>query len=176
MQTEPSLGGAELTRLTANRDMYKMMIKQQPRDGQVLTAQKRASAKKPQNERLSLDPPAVVELAVLDDDPSRCWLHSPYLFCTAELVRLDDKSNRSDTLSGTLTSSLHVVKMNDGKAHGFFVFSDLVPLCAGMFFLRFTLFEMRKRYEGQTPKFVGAADSAKAQMGYSRKCSTLSPA
>ncbi|KAH0841299.1 hypothetical protein FOPE_06240 [Fonsecaea pedrosoi] len=144
MQQEHAWGAAELTKPVANRDMYRMTVKQQPSEGQVLSISKRTSAKKPQNDKVALDPPVVIELLVFDDDATRSWLHSPYLFCTAELVNLDDKQTRSDTLSGTLTSSLHVVKMGDGKLHGYFVFGELTPTSPGKFFLRFSLFEMRR--------------------------------
>ncbi|OQV07204.1 hypothetical protein CLAIMM_11670 [Cladophialophora immunda] len=158
MQQEQSLGAVELTKVMVNRDMYRMMIKQQPSEGQVLAPQKRASAKKPQNDKVSLDPPIVIELLVIDDDPTRSWLHSPYLFCTAELVRVDDKPNRSDTLSGTLTSSLHVVKMNDGK---------------GKFFLRFTLFEMRRSQDAMFAEMLNSVSGATFEVYARNKFSPL---
>ncbi|OAP59669.1 hypothetical protein AYL99_06967 [Fonsecaea erecta] len=173
MQQQHALGAPELTKLGVNRNMYRMIVKQQPGEGQVLSPQKRASAKKPSNDRVSLDPPAVVELVVVDDDPTRSWLHSPYLFCTVELVRLDDKHNGSNTLSGTLTSSLHVVKMSDGKAHGYFVFGDLIPNSAGKFFLRFTLFEMRRGQNAMFAEMLNTVNGATFEVYARNKISPL---
>ncbi|KIX97188.1 uncharacterized protein Z520_07302 [Fonsecaea multimorphosa CBS 102226] len=172
MQQQNSFGAAELTKLEFNRNGYRMIIKQQPSEGQVLAPQKHASARKPQTERRCLDPPVVIEFLVIDNDPSRSWLHSPHYFCLVQLVRLDGKPSKSNLLIGTLTSSLHVVKLNDGKSHGYFVFSDLFPTCEGKFCLQFTLFEMRS---GPDAMFAEMLNSISGSVFEVHACKKFSP-
>lgn len=108
-----------------------------------------------------LDPPPVVEYLINDNDAQKTWLHSPYWFCTVDVQPVNSHEPlRPDTITGTLTSSLHKVKLHDSKSaklvrsgsyreqdadHGFFVFGDVYLKYPGIYRLRFTVFEMRQR-------------------------------
>ncbi|EXJ89449.1 hypothetical protein A1O3_02516 [Capronia epimyces CBS 606.96] len=141
MQNLLPLRSAELTGIVHNSAAYDLIVAQQPSDGRALSSPRRnarGAVKWP------LDPPCVVELILHDNDPSKAYLHSPYWFCTIEIEALNHESLKSDTLTGTLTSSLHKVKMHDSRDHGVFVFGDLYVKYPGYFRLKFTVFEMRQ--------------------------------
>ncbi|KIX06325.1 uncharacterized protein Z518_04300 [Rhinocladiella mackenziei CBS 650.93] len=113
---------------------------------QFLRPQTKGAAKWP------LDPPPVIEFVLHDNDTSRSYLHSPNWFCSVGIEPLSWEPPNHDAIAGSLTSSLHRVKLQDNKEYGFFVFGNLYATYPGIFRLRFTAFELRT-----SPDFVYAA-------------------
>lgn len=127
----PSLQAAELTDSLRSDCQYDVNFLQKPMQGFVLTSARRNSSytspcardkadvdiarsgKGP--DKLPLDPPPVLDFVVMDEDPSRSYLHSPYWFCTVSIETANGRPVQPGMLSGSLTSSLHKVKLSDGK-------------------------------------------------------------
>ncbi|KAK9457234.1 velvet factor-domain-containing protein [Dipodascopsis uninucleata] len=97
-------------------------------------------------DRKAVDPPPIIQLTILDGDLQRDWLSSPFFFMCATLW--DENGHGpvqrppSETLAGTLVSSLHRVRDGEDREGGFFVFGDLSVRLEGRFRLQFSLFEM----------------------------------
>lgn len=120
---------------------YRLDLRQQPVRCRATGSSDRALA-----DRKAVDPPPIVQLVVRDGDPAREWLQSPFFFMCANLcdpVR-DQPVPRppSETLAGTLVSSLHRVRDEDDREGGYFVFGDISVKLEGRFRLQFSLFEM----------------------------------
>ncbi|KAK9366320.1 velvet factor, partial [Lipomyces kononenkoae] len=120
---------------------YVLEIRQQPIRCKAAGTSERALA-----DRKTVDPPPIVQLTVSDGDPHREWLQSPFFFMCANLY---DAANDtpiarppSETLAGTLVSSLHRVRDSNDREGGYFVFGDLSIKLEGQFRLQFNLFEM----------------------------------
>ncbi|KAG9793381.1 hypothetical protein KCU88_g541, partial [Aureobasidium melanogenum] len=131
--------------LTLDSSAYELNVIQQPRDGHVPSSPHKRNARSAV--KWPLDPPLVVEFKVNNNDTSKAYLTSPYWFCLVTIEAVNGEPVTPDTLSGTLTSSLHRVKMQDSRDHGVFVYGDLHIKFAGVFKLKITLFEMRQRGE-----------------------------
>ncbi|KAK9484162.1 velvet factor-domain-containing protein [Lipomyces starkeyi] len=97
-------------------------------------------------DRKAVDPPPIIQLTVTDGDSHREWLQSPFFFMCANLYDpiVDTPITRppSETLAGTLVSSLHRVRDGNDREGGYFVFGDLSIKLEGKFRLQFNLFEM----------------------------------
>jgi hypothetical protein len=115
------------------------VVRQQPLEALVTTDGKE-KARKP------VDPPPIVELIVSPrSESSHVYLNSPYLFVCAQLC--SEKSteshdnNGTDSLAGTLVSSLHRLRDESNHEVGYFVFPDISIKVVGRFRLNFSLFE-----------------------------------
>ncbi|KAK7208094.1 velvet factor-domain-containing protein [Myxozyma melibiosi] len=120
---------------------YILQLRQQPIRCKAAGASDRALA-----DRKAIDPPPIVHLIVRDGDPHCEWLQSPFFFMCANLYDPvhDTPVPRppSETLAGTLVSSLHRVRDEEDNEGGYFVFGDLSVKLEGQFRLQFSLFEM----------------------------------
>ncbi|KAK9235837.1 velvet factor, partial [Lipomyces kononenkoae] len=120
---------------------YVLQIRQQPVRCKAAGTSERALA-----DRKTVDPPPIIQLTVSDGDPHRGWLQSPFFFMCANLYDpvVDTPIARppSETLAGTLVSSLHRVRDSNDREGGYFVFGDLSIKLEGRFRLQFNLFEM----------------------------------
>ncbi|KAK9244631.1 velvet factor-domain-containing protein [Lipomyces tetrasporus] len=120
---------------------YMLEIRQQPIRCKAAGTSGRALA-----DRKAVDPPPIIQLAVSDGDPHREWLQSPFFFMCANLydpvVNTPVARPPSETLAGTLVSSLHRVRDENDREGGYFVFGDLSVKLDGQFRLQFNLFEM----------------------------------
>ncbi|KAK9432105.1 velvet factor, partial [Lipomyces doorenjongii] len=120
---------------------YVLEIRQQPIRSKAAGTSERALA-----DRKAVDPPPIIQLTVSDGDSHREWLQSPFFFMCANLYDpvVDTPIARppSETLAGTLVSSLHRVRDGNDREGGYFVFGDLSIKLEGKFRLQFNLFEM----------------------------------
>ncbi|KAK9333543.1 velvet factor, partial [Lipomyces starkeyi] len=120
---------------------YMLEIRQQPIRCKAAGTSERALA-----DRKAVDPPPIIQLTVTDGDSHREWLQSPFFFMCANLYDpvVDTPITRppSETLAGTLVSSLHRVRDGNDREGGYFVFGDLSIKLEGKFRLQFNLFEM----------------------------------
>ncbi|KAK9451176.1 velvet factor-domain-containing protein, partial [Limtongia smithiae] len=122
-------------------DDYVLNICQQPQRCKAAGTSERALA-----DRKAVDPPPIVQLVVRDNDPHCEWLQSPFFFMCVNLFDpvVDMPINRppSESLAGTLVSSLHRVRDENDHEGGYFVFGDISVKLEGRFRLQFSLFEM----------------------------------
>ncbi|KAK9373162.1 velvet factor-domain-containing protein [Lipomyces chichibuensis] len=120
---------------------YILEIRQQPIRCKAAGTSERALA-----DRKAVDPPPIIQLTISDGDSHREWLQSPFFFMCANLYDpvVDTPITRppSETLAGTLVSSLHRVRDGKDREGGYFVFGDLSIKLEGKFRLQFNLFEM----------------------------------
>ncbi|KAF3006489.1 hypothetical protein E8E13_004300 [Curvularia kusanoi] len=116
---------------------YELFLSQQPREALVV-------AKGKEKARKAIDPPPIVCLDVKSHtDPQKNYLQNPYLFMVVSLYRpdQDEALPGSDSLTGTLSSSLHRLKNLDNVETGLFVFGDVSVKMQGTFRLHFRLYE-----------------------------------
>ncbi|KAL2349803.1 velvet factor-domain-containing protein [Cryomyces antarcticus] len=133
--------------MLAPSDDYQLEIRQQPKEA-LQTLDGKEKVRKP------VDPPPIVQLRVRGNaDPSQQFLQSPYLFMCCSLwvagkgeppTGQGQQHRASQTLAGSLVSSLHRLKDINNHDGGFFVFGDLSVKVVGQHRLHFSLFEMRK--------------------------------
>lgn len=112
-------------------------MKQQPREALVV-------AKGKEKARKAIDPPPIVCLDVKASvDPQKNYLQNPYLFMVVSLYKpdQDEALPGSESLTGTLSSSLHRLKDTDNIEMGLFVFGDVSVKMQGTFRLHFRLYE-----------------------------------
>ncbi|KAK9466924.1 velvet factor, partial [Lipomyces arxii] len=142
-----------------NQMNYLLEIRQQP--VRCKAALSSASSTPSGIDRKTVDPPPIVQLTVQDGDPAREWLHSPFFFMCANLfdpiVDAPISQPPSETLAGTLVSSLHRVRDSQDREGGYFVFGDLSVKLEGRFRLQFSLFEM---LDGSQAEFITSTVSA----------------
>ncbi|KAJ4513780.1 hypothetical protein HRR75_004361 [Exophiala dermatitidis] len=167
----PHLRSTELTGFTHHSSAYELNVIQQPRDGHVPSSPHKRNARSAV--KWPLDPPLVVEFKVNNNDTSKAYLTSPYWFCLVTIEAVNGEPVTPDTLFGTLTSSLHRVKMQDSRDHGVFVYGDLHIKFAGVFKLRITLFEMRQRGESMFSAKLASSISEPFEIRASRVPSPL---
>ncbi|KAK9459102.1 velvet factor, partial [Lipomyces oligophaga] len=113
-------------------------------------------------DRKAVDPPPIVQLIVNDTDPAHDWLQSPFFFMCANLYDPDHDQPiprlPSETLVGTLVSSLHRVRDRNDHEGGYFVFGDISVKLEGRYRLQFSLFEMLDltniRHSGAQVEFI----------------------
>lgn len=116
---------------------YQIYMKQQPREALVV-------AKGKEKARKAIDPPPIVCLDVKSGiDPQKNYLQNPYLFMVVSLYKpdQDEALPGSESLTGTLSSSLHRLKDTDNIEMGLFVFGDVSVKMQGSFRLHFRLYE-----------------------------------
>ncbi|KAK9471469.1 velvet factor, partial [Dipodascopsis tothii] len=139
------MGGRRTLRLAD----YTLEIRQQPCRCKAAGNKEKGLA-----DRKAVDPPPIIQLTINDGDPNREWLQSPFFFMCANLYEPDKdepvKKPPSETLAGTLVSSLHRVRENEEDG-GFFVFGDLSVKLEGKFRLQFSLFEMLESSQVRSP-------------------------
>ncbi|KAJ4542905.1 hypothetical protein HRR78_006638 [Exophiala dermatitidis] len=184
----PHLRSTELTGFTHHSSAYELNVIQQPRDGHVPSSPHKRNGMQGQQKlsrshadtdtarsavKWPLDPPLVVEFKVNNNDTSKAYLTSPYWFCLVTIEAVNGEPVTPDTLFGTLTSSLHRVKMQDSRDHGVFVYGDLHIKFAGVFKLRITLFEMRQRGESMFSAKLASSISEPFEIRASRVPSPL---
>ena len=112
-------------------------MRQQPREALVV-------AKGKEKARKAIDPPPIVQLEVKPSvDPQKNFLQNPYLFIVVSLYKadIDEILPGSDSLAGTLSSSLHRLKDSSNTDIGLFVFGDISVKMLGTYRLHFRLFE-----------------------------------
>jgi hypothetical protein len=125
-------------------DACKLVMRQQPVVA-LVTSDGKEKVRKP------IDPPPVVELVVSNmADPQQHHLQSPYIYAAVSLIGADTleapagaANGVSQSLTGTLVSSLTRLKDLENRDGGFFVFGDISVKLAGRFRLEFHLFEFR---------------------------------
>lgn len=111
--------------------------KQQPREALVV-------AKGKEKARKAIDPPPIVQLDVKQHrDPQKNFLQNPYLFMQVSLYKADrdEPVPSRESLTGTLTSSLHRLKDQTNTEVGLFVFGDISVRVLGSFRLHFSMWE-----------------------------------
>ncbi|KAJ8113125.1 hypothetical protein OPT61_g4677 [Boeremia exigua] len=116
---------------------YHIYMKQEPSEALVV-------AKGKEKARKAIDPPPLVQLEVKSTiDPQKNFLQNPYLFMVVSLYKpdRDEPLAGSDSLSGTLSSSLHRLKDLDNTDMGLFVFGDVSVKMLGSYRLHFRLYE-----------------------------------
>ena len=121
-----------------------LSVRQQPKEA-LVTVKGKEKFRKP------VDPPPMLQLKVSSEtDPSQQFLQNPYLFVSVSLYKHDKDepidSTPSDTLAGTLVSSLHRLKDIDNKDGAFFIFGDISIKVQGCYRLRFTLYELQPTF------------------------------
>lgn len=112
-------------------------MKQEPSEALVV-------AKGKEKARKAIDPPPLVQLDVKPSvDPQKNYLQNPYLFMIVSLYKADrdEPLSGSDSLTGTLSSSLHRLKDLDNTDMGLFVFGDVSVKMLGCYRLHFRLYE-----------------------------------
>nr|ARH19412.1 VosA [Curvularia lunata] len=122
----------------------RLNVRQQPKEA-LLTVKGKEKFRKP------LDPPPMLQLHVNSDtDPNQQFLQNPYLFVSVSLYKHDKdepiEGTPSDTMAGTLVSSLHRLKDVDNKDGAFFIFGDISIKVQGWYRLRFTLYELQPTF------------------------------
>lgn len=127
----------------------RLTVRQQPKEA-LVTVKGKEKFRKP------LDPPPMLQLSVSSEtDPNQQFLQNPYLFVSVSLYRHDKdepiEGTPSDTMAGTLVSSLHRLKDIDNKDGAFFIFGDISIKVQGWYKLRFTLYELQ-------PTFISLPD------------------
>jgi hypothetical protein len=128
--------------LHTNSSNYQLSLMQQPREALVV-------AKGKEKARKAIDPPPIVELDVKSViDQQKNYLQNPYLFMVVSLYRSDQDEALpgSESLTGTLSSSLHRLKNLDNTETGMFVFGDVSVKMQGTFRLHFRLYECTPVY------------------------------
>lgn len=116
---------------------YHIYMKQEPVEALVV-------AKGKEKARKAIDPPPLVQLDVKSSvDPQKNYLQNPYLFMVVSLYKpdRDEPFPGSDSLTGTLSSSLHRLKDLDNTDMGLFVFGDVSVKMLGSYRLHFRLYE-----------------------------------
>lgn len=123
--------------LTYPPNGYHILVKQQPREALVV-------AKGKEKARKAIDPPPIVQLEVKSTvDPQKNFLQNPYLFMMVSLYKADrdEPLPGSDSMTGTLSSSLHRLKDHHNVDVGLFVFGDISVKMLGTYRLHFRLYE-----------------------------------
>ncbi|OSS55020.1 hypothetical protein B5807_01120 [Epicoccum nigrum] len=141
--------------LQDGRPVYTLSLMQQPREALVV-------AKGKEKARKAIDPPPIVELDVRSsNDVQKNYLQNPYLFMVVSLYRSDQDEALpgNESLTGTLSSSLHRLKNLDNTETGMFVFGDVSVKMQGTFRLHFRLYEYTPAYGNAT--FLASATSSK---------------
>lgn len=132
--------------ITVPSGCYHLLMRQQPREALVV-------AKGKEKARKAVDAPPIVELLVKSSvDPQKNFLQNPYLFMVVSLYRpdRDEPLPGHESLTGTLSSSLHRLKDNGNTDVGFFVFGDISVKMLGAYRLHFRLYEFNvDRHEAQ---------------------------
>lgn len=116
---------------------FHVYVKQQPREALVV-------AKGKEKARKAIDPPPIVALEVKPTvDPQKNFLQNPYLFTVVSLYKSDrdEPLSGSDSMTGTLTSSLHRLKDHHNLDVGLFVFGDISIKMLGTYRLHFRMYE-----------------------------------
>lgn len=116
---------------------YHIYMKQEPSEALVV-------AKGKEKARKAIDPPPLVQLEIKPGiDPQKNFLQNPYLFMVVSLYKADrdEPLQGSDSLTGTLSSSLHRLKDLDNTDMGLFVFGDVSVKMLGTYRLHFRLYE-----------------------------------
>lgn len=126
---------------------YELVLRQQPREALVV-------AKGKEKARKAVDHPPIVELRMKRGvDSQSHFLQNPYLFMVASLYKSDrdEPISGSESLTGTLVSSLHRVKRpEDNQDAGMFIFGDISVKVLGTYRLHFRLCEFNMdRHECQ---------------------------
>jgi hypothetical protein len=125
---------------------FDLVIRQQPREALVV-------AKGKEKARKAVDHPPLIELRVKRTvDPQQHFLQNPYLFMVASLYKADrdEALPGSESLTGTLASSLHRLKDAGNNDTGLFVFGDISVKVLGTYRLHFRLCEFNmEKYECQ---------------------------
>lgn len=123
--------------ITVPPNCFSLVMRQQPREALVV-------AKGKEKARKAVDAPPIIELCVKRSvDPQQNFLQNPYLFMVASLYKADrdEPFPGNESLTGTLSSSLHRLKDNGNIDVGFFVFGDISVKMLGTFRLHFRLCE-----------------------------------
>lgn len=123
--------------LTLSTSSYDLFLAQQPREALVV-------AKGKEKARKAIDPPPIVCLDVKSSiDPQKGYLQNPYLFMVVSLYKpdIDEPLPGSESLTGTLSSSLHRLKNLENVETGLFVFGDVSVKMQGTYRLHFRLYE-----------------------------------
>ncbi|KAJ4361458.1 hypothetical protein N0V95_001875 [Ascochyta clinopodiicola] len=132
--------------ITFPPNCYHLVMRQQPREALVV-------AKGKEKARKAVDAPPIIELLVKNSvDPQRNFLQNPYLFMVVSLYKADRDESLpgNESLSGTLSSSLHRLKDQGNTDVGFFVFGDISVKMLGTYRLHFRLYEFSMdRHEAQ---------------------------
>jgi hypothetical protein len=134
---------------------YSLKVIQHPREALVVSKGKEKARK-------AVDPPPIVQLDVKNNvDPQRNYLQNPYLFMMVSLYRpdRDEPLSGSDSLTGTLSSSLHRLKDHSNNDVGLFVFGDISVKQLGNFRLHFRLYEFST--DTFTAQFLASVTSNK---------------
>lgn len=141
----PHLRSTELTGFTHHSSAYELNVIQQPRDGHVPSSPHKRNGMQGQQKlsrshadtdtarsavKWPLDPPLVVEFKVNNNDTSKAYLTSPYWFCLVTIEAVNGEPVTPDTLFGTLTSSLHRVKMQDSRGKSYILLGSRAALTA----------------------------------------------
>lgn len=117
---------------------FYLVVKQQPREALVV-------AKGKEKARKAIDPPPIVQLDVKNhQDPQKNYLQNPYLFMQVSLYKhdRDEPLPGRESLTGTLSSSLHRLKDQSNAEVGLFVFGDISVRVLGSFRLHFRMYEL----------------------------------
>ncbi|KAH6633340.1 velvet factor-domain-containing protein [Boeremia exigua] len=123
--------------LSYNPGSFQIFVKQEPSEALVV-------AKGKEKARKAIDPPPLVQLEVKPSvDPQKNYLQNPYLFMVVSLYKpdRDEPLPGPDSLTGTLSSSLHRLKDLDNSDMGLFVFGDVSVKMLGSYRLHFRLYE-----------------------------------
>ena len=118
---------------------FELEIRQQPQHAKLAMGTK-------EKDRKPIDPPPIIQLRVSPRaDPAQSYLQSPYLFMACSLLPEHDKEDTpaTNSLIGTVVSSLHKLKDANNIDGGFFIFGDLSVKIEGRFKLQFSLYQMR---------------------------------
>ncbi|KAJ2897112.1 uncharacterized protein MKZ38_004967 [Zalerion maritima] len=115
---------------------FDLIVRQNPECAKVAVGKEK--------DRKPVDPPPILQLKC-HGDQAQHFLQSPYFFCSCALAPESDTTTTppSNSIVGTLVSSLHKLKDSDNSDGGFFVFGDLSVKQEGRFRLQFDLFELR---------------------------------
>ncbi|KAK4937374.1 hypothetical protein LTR10_021983 [Elasticomyces elasticus] len=162
------LKDTKLTAFLHNSHNHEMCVLQQPLVGRVVQpAEKSKSAKSPEaggrqekpranprNRTLPLDPPAVVRYVCHDNDLKATWMDSPHTFCTVTIWSCDPETKEPiaeedmKILKDSVTASSLQRVPKGNKEHpshwGVFAFPDILVHKAGLYHLKFSLWEMRR--------------------------------
>ncbi|KAF3031822.1 hypothetical protein E8E12_002548 [Didymella heteroderae] len=123
--------------VTYPTNSFHVYVKQQPRKALVV-------AKGKEKARKVIDPPPIVQLEVKSTvDPQKTFLQNPYVFMVVSLYKADraEPLPGSDSMTGTLTSSLHCLKAHHNVDVGLFVFGDISVKMLGTYRLHFRMYE-----------------------------------
>lgn len=141
--------------ITFPHGAFSLKMAQQPREALVVSKGKEKARK-------AVDPPPIVQLDVKPSvDPQHNYLQNPYLFMMVSLYKgdRDEALSGSESLTGTLSSSLHRLKDHSNTDVGLFVFGDISVKQMGTYRLHFRLYEFST--ETYTAQFLASVTSSK---------------